>query len=256
VCTVWGKEESSVENQQSQVAGDITSIKTSSSDLWYEPKEIKNKETKVKSYGSAVGQPKPCTYTKKEKKSLQCQICGSTFARHENLKRHNKTSHENTVCICSICGSHLKNSTTLKNHMLCKHEREGPFPCQQCGRMFKNPYKYCRRHTTPSRLHGRSGELVACSRGCGYFADKRYISSHQKTSRCDPMKFMVKLFECEACGKKFTTEKYQKKHENVHIKGKPFMCSLCDMGFTERYNLMRHMNKNTCFRKIVNNEEM
>ena len=186
--------------------------------------------------GSLVEKPK-----ESGAKHLYCTKCDYTSTKQWNLSRHNTNVHENTVCICNSCGLQLKNRSSLRSHMLNKHENEGlSFPCGECGKLFKIAWKFCKYHD------GRNDKIVPCSKGCGYFGKSSYVKSHQKTSRCNPMNLMVKLFKCDVCDNKFTTEKYKIKHEKNHSEGRRYKCYLCEQGFTESFNLTKHLNKKTC----------
>eukprot|EP00063_Salmo_salar_P089964 XP_014064799.1 PREDICTED: zinc finger protein 331-like [Salmo salar] len=42
------------------------------------------------------------------------------------------------------------------------------------------------------------------------------------------------------CGKRFAEVNYVKKHQNIHIKERPFKCKLCYKSFSFQSNLIKH----------------
>eukprot|EP00344_Euplotes_crassus_P001689 CAMPEP_0196997674 /NCGR_PEP_ID=MMETSP1380-20130617/3224_1 /TAXON_ID=5936 /ORGANISM="Euplotes crassus, Strain CT5" /LENGTH=212 /DNA_ID=CAMNT_0042413977 /DNA_START=17 /DNA_END=655 /DNA_ORIENTATION=+ len=90
----------------------------------------------------------------------------------------------------------------------------------------------------------REVPLYQCGvQGCGKVLQKPWnLLDHVR------MHAGVKPYICTWCGKGFTQKGNLKKHMRQHIKPdvndrKRYNCRFCSKGYTERYNLKAHMNK-------------
>ncbi|OON17815.1 zinc finger, C2H2 type, partial [Opisthorchis viverrini] len=75
-------------------------------------------------------------------KNYKCEFCNKSFAQHTSLKGHKTVAHSSEqasgvdqVKICEICGKRAATSWDLAGHMLM-HSKERPFLCYLCGRLF------------------------------------------------------------------------------------------------------------------------
>ena len=73
------------------------------------------------------------SYLKKERKKLQCPICGSTAVSKSSMKIHTDTVHEGKKPHkCSICDKSFSIKCNLKKHIKSVHEQIKPYKCSSC----------------------------------------------------------------------------------------------------------------------------
>ncbi|XP_040273730.1 zinc finger protein 436-like [Bufo bufo] len=75
-------------------------------------------------------------------------------------------------------------------------------------------------------------------RGSKEFAYTSGISTH--TTRT-----VEKPYSCSECGKGFTDKSSRVRHERSHTGEKPYSCSECGKCFTERFSLVKHQRRHT-----------
>jgi len=56
-----------------------------------------------------------------------CKICGNTFTKMQNARRHMRSAHLSSPMACDLCQRVLKNERTYKLHMVANHPVEGSF---------------------------------------------------------------------------------------------------------------------------------
>ena len=72
------------------------------------------------------------THSKMEK---ICEICGKTFTRARDLKRHVATFHQNVEVQCAKCGKTFTRVDSLKRHVEAVH-RNDEVQCKKCFKIF------------------------------------------------------------------------------------------------------------------------
>lgn len=103
--------------------------------------------------------------------SWACDQCQRTFKRREHLETHK------TRCMYEICEECGEGVTSLKQHIDEKHN--GKFTCSNCGRTWRNKYKYDKhvsRACYPTkRMKNDTHRTVKYkySFGCGHTNDQR-----------------------------------------------------------------------------------
>ncbi|GAA51133.1 zinc finger protein 90 [Clonorchis sinensis] len=88
-----------------------------------------------------------------DSKNHKCEFCDKSFKYSTSLNCHKKVAHsseqasgEDQVNICDVCGKRAASSWHLTSHMRV-HSKEKPFLCDLCGRPFvtsSNFYRHCR----------------------------------------------------------------------------------------------------------------
>ena len=169
-------------------------------------------------------------------KTATCNSCGKKYTSGYKLKVHIESVHKGIRHFCDQCGTSHKTRRTLRSHILVVHEKQQKkkqkrFKCEECNRSFEKIFTNCKDH------------IKTCEK-CGYITNFRNnLQNHQSSSHCKPSK-SKKTIMCGKCSDLFTTIKYMKKHELSHTYGKPYKCSDCGVGFSERFNIKKHKRKN------------
>ncbi|KAI2656442.1 NLR family CARD domain-containing protein 3 [Labeo rohita] len=95
-----------------------------------------------------------------------CPVCGKSFSRMANCKKHQKIHSSVKNHVCGECGKTFITSEYLRKHQKT-HTTERPFTCSQCGLSFKGKGHL----VTHERIH--TGEKPHICRQCG----KSFIQS-------------------------------------------------------------------------------
>ena len=93
----------------------------------------------VSPYGVGYKNPSrnQCTHSKMEK---ICEICGKTFTRARNLKRHITTVHQNAEVQCEKCFKKFNRKDAMERH------QQKCSICRLCGANFSNSLEPARHH--------------------------------------------------------------------------------------------------------------
>ncbi|XP_015237172.1 PREDICTED: zinc finger protein 691-like [Cyprinodon variegatus] len=128
-----------------------------------------------KESSSTMSQSRFQNYTKRG--SLNCDICGRSFKRRYNMKRHYTSHTGEKPFLCQTCGKGFSTMGSLEYHIRT-HTGERPFPCQICKKGFSsmsNLKDHIRTHT---------GERPFSCGTCGKRFSKVYnLNVHIKTHK-------------------------------------------------------------------------
>ena len=117
---------------------------------------------------------------RKERRIIECELCGQTTTRKADLKRHLESIHGGLTHNCCNCGFQTKWKASLKRHVKTVHNHETTRPlkvivCNQCD--FMTGYKsHLREHI--QRFHDK---IIQSCKECRYQAGwKSSLMRHVK----------------------------------------------------------------------------
>ena len=111
--------------------------------------------------------------SKKNKKKLECKVCGMKFYLKSNLYSHMKSHNKGLEC--DMCDYRTGRKGNMKNHML-NHMKEKPFECEICQRGFFLRHRLNQHRT----IHFHPFRCNLCP--ASFFLEKR-LKSHVKTHK-------------------------------------------------------------------------
>ena len=197
-------------------------------------------------------------------KSLQCQVCSSSFYTRQALQKHmnsHKTDSPSIPVSCPLCSETFANRRALvahqKKHLYCPfcnrnfvsraeldahnretHQNERPWTCSLCNASYKFRFDLTRH-----QLKHEGKKFYACST-CGrdFYAStdlrQHEASVHSVIPRTKP-------FMCGQCGKRFFTRGHLNTHRRSHSSLQPFQCPHCPVRCKTTKNLEIHIRRHT-----------
>ena len=136
----------------------------------------------------------------------ECHLCGKSFSRRNDLKRHHMLHSGERNCSCSFCGIKFVSRGDLNKHVRA-HTGEKPYQCDfhKCTKTF-----------------ALNGDL------------NKHRRIHSKDKR----------FKCEQCQYRCIQSTDLRNHMLIHINSKPFCCDTCPKSFRKKSQLKEHLKKN------------
>ncbi|KAM6472568.1 uncharacterized protein PHA67_005715 isoform 2-T2 [Liasis olivaceus] len=192
-----------------------------------------------------------------EMKDNTCFDCGKPVCKNSPLASQPKTDEEKNLHVCPECGKSFRDSQCFANHLRSHkkapsqnvsdwegleektrpvdqqetQQKESRYQCPSCRRDYSTHYNLRRHqqiHTEcRSRRNAHKGKDPAYS---WFFLD------FQKACGKEP----AYQHKCTYCGKAFRTKSTLSRHQQIHIKGKPYKCNICGKAFMYRYTLAHH----------------
>lgn len=195
-------------------------------------------ESKInKHYGSAP----VVVYTNEAVKS-ECIVCEKAFSNDKRLqihlvKKHSVRNDENVVDKKYKCDKCDKSYTTRANLLI--HERSHgskPFECNECGRSFYDENALVTHTSIHTGLKVRvKMYLFSC-----------LFPTWLATTMSAILWILFKKFNCEDCGKSFTTANILQQHRKKHyMPMRPHKCSHCPAAFYTPNDLRIHFLTHT-----------
>nr|XP_020664477.1 zinc finger protein 84-like isoform X1 [Pogona vitticeps]XP_020664478.1 zinc finger protein 84-like isoform X1 [Pogona vitticeps] len=186
-----------------------------------------------------------------------CFDCGKPICTNSELALQPKTEVQENLHPCPDCGKIFRDTRCFANHQrmhasepsgnITHHEvfgegelpagqletslKERGYECSSCKRAYTTHYNL-RRH---QQIHPECRSNKSCSQGKG-LACKRSLTEIQKTQVKGPLH----QHKCSYCGKVFKAKSVLYRHQQIHIKGKPYKCNVCGKAFAHRYTLAHH----------------
>ncbi|XP_069701197.1 uncharacterized protein [Periplaneta americana] len=159
---------------------------------------------------------------------FKCTICGKGFTKDSDRKVHARSHSGEKPHKCDVCGKSYSSLGNLNQHAK-QHGGERPFKCLVCGEGF------LRRSTLSAHMNHHTGARpYSCDQCSKTFNAKRNLYAHRKWHAGT-----IKRHTCTVCGKSFNHG--LQVHMRTHSGDKPYPCSECDMAFTVRSTLNKHV---------------
>jgi len=204
-----------------------------------------------------------------DKELLSCQVCGKIFILRKSLDEHKEMGHCNKSkrIPCTICDKKFSRNQFLKEHMINMHS-EKTYLCSFCKATFASP-AYLRRHKNRMHRTKTISQVINCTLCEKKFSRNEYLKRHminmhsEKTYICSCCKetftspiylsnhkkmwhqtnTISQVIMCTICEKKFSRNKYLKRHMiNMHS-DKTYQCSFCEATFASPYYLSNHRKR-------------
>lgn len=205
--------------------------------------------------------------THRKCKTYLCGVCGKFLSSNRSLSRHKMTHSGERPHRCRICERGFKLATTLKQHEKIHTDRERPYLCDVCCKMFltsKQLLIHMRTHTNekpyrcdrcgkgfttrgPLTIHMRvhTGETPYRCPHCGWsFKRKTHLDDHVAIHTG------AKPYVCGICGKTCARRTYLTVHMRTHNGERPYKCSLCEKAFTQSHCLKTHMKSHKAGKNV------
>ena len=155
-------------------------------------------------------------------------MCGKGFIKDSDRKVHERSHTGEKPHKCVVCGKCYSSLGNLNQHAK-QHNGEQPFKCLVCGQGF------LRRSTLAGHVNQHTGARpFSCDQCNKTFMAKRNLYAHRKWHAGT-----IKRYTCTICGKSFNHG--LQVHMRTHSGYKPYSCSECDMAFTVRSTLNKHV---------------
>ncbi|XP_055623972.1 zinc finger protein 677-like isoform X2 [Toxorhynchites rutilus septentrionalis] len=172
---------------------------------------------------------------------VKCRICEEIFRTELQLEKHRLDAHKLDVprrrklskTTCVICGQEQKGIFALGAHVKESHnEEEYPyFRCDKCPEMFLTEAKA----TEHRNVHNGKHECNVCF--------KRFVLASTLWSHKIRVHGNQSHFQCDACGRMFSSKGNMMRHMTEHTGSKEFKCESCENCFTRKSSLDNHSKK-------------
>lgn len=141
-----------------------------------------------------------------------------------------------TKPVCEKCGRTFTSLSTLRNHRMLDKCVEG-YECEKCHYCFGTKFKLMEHTKT---VH--DDFPYKCSLCPKAFATSSGLTKHKKKHKNGSAELTVNRdFMCGTCGKCYSTNHGLKTHMSAHSNIKPFQCQHCEMSFSQKSHMVRHV---------------
>ena len=135
---------------------------------------------------------------------FSCTICEKEFGAKNKLQSHFMANHK-----CKWCPQELRNKLELKAHQKeCENLKLFHHRCENCGKTFSHKGNYEKHKNSCSLEKQTSFKCQVCPKT---FTTLQRKNLHEELHKENPK------FNCEDCGKVFTSDKDLKDHRANHI---------------------------------------
>ncbi|KAG7195198.1 uncharacterized protein KQ657_003723 [Scheffersomyces spartinae] len=168
-------------------------------------------------------------------KPFHCSVCGKGVNSRQHLKRHEITHTQSFACTYPECTETFYKHQSLRHHIMSVHENT--LVCHQCDKSFSRPYRLAQHNL---KYHGEVPTYQCDHQGC--FKSFKNWSALRFHINTDHPKLI-----CPICGKGCVGKVGLESHmTNLHDESKMvrnWKCNYCDMGqFIKKADLIEHYN--------------
>ncbi|OTF80081.1 hypothetical protein BLA29_004895, partial [Euroglyphus maynei] len=182
---------------------------------------------------------------------FRCESCRLSFKSMNALRRHNRghTAEGGHSHACHLCPYKSLDKSTLIRH-LRTHNGERPFQCAICKYAFTTKAN-CERHIRKRHRNLKSKseirnamqyniDMASTAAATKLVSEKIFIERDQLPTSQDTC--------CKKCDEDFGTNRELRAHlrqpnNPCSQQLKPFVCTICNIGFNTRNNCVRHIIK-------------
>ncbi|XP_063152620.1 zinc finger protein 420-like [Candoia aspera] len=195
--------------------------------------------------------------TQVKMKDDTCFDCGKPVCKTPPLASQPETDEGQNLHTCPECGKSFRDGQCFANHLRSHkkapppnvsdreglegktlpvdqqeaQQKESRYQCPSCRRDYSTHYNL-RRH---QQIHTECRPRRNAQKG----KDSTYswfFFDFPKACGKEP----AHQHKCAYCGKAFRTKSTLSRHQQIHIKGKPYKCNICGKAFAYRYTLAHH----------------
>ena len=167
----------------------------------------------------------------KRVRKFRCKICDTIFDSTKAWNQHYKSTHPQIPC--QDCGKLFRNPTSLYRHHYSHTKVDGVFPCEKCEKIF--PFES--QLTSHMYTHRKVSHFLCTHEGCKKtFKTEWNRRAHEKSHQNDPI-------QCPNCDYVTKDERYMKQHSRVHEDVYKYHCANCRKGFKFYEQIKRHRVK-------------
>ena len=176
---------------------------------------------------------------------FSCALCGKTFQSESKLNFHKETSHGEFGCPNPKCKQCFLDEESLAKHITKSHKT---FPCPECRTncMGKELLKiHMESHQKKFDICGECGTRLS---------SRANLKRHMKNLHGKIKNDAKKEYEQVNFAKAKETKLDLKAHKELH-NTKPIICIDCNISFTRKHDLKRHMMRFHAVGKEPNKKE-
>ena len=175
-------------------------------------------------------------------KPFRCLECNLSYAFKGALTRHMKIHTKEKLYLCSKCDMLFLEEQQLVQHIKVHLNKD--YSCNICDFICDNKMKF----DYHNKAHASHKKFMC--KNCDFLSiTKNTLATHHGTC-IQPSSYS---YECSDCSSKFRFGNALVTHAQiVHQNKKPFVCSCCNVSFSRKYNLARHMKVHTGEKAKIN----
>ena len=159
-----------------------------------------------------------------------CGMCTEVFETTDSKNLHRRTCRpEGFAFICDDCGKVYKSQHSLNAHRQVAHCPLEKWPCGQCDKILDNKGAL---YAHKKNVHNKK----PCTT-CGKLFNNQHMKEHILANHTEDH---LKPFICKVCNKGFSNKLHLKYHMNLHTGEKPYKCKYCGRAFADTGNCRMH----------------
>ncbi len=162
----------------------------------------------------------------KERKTVQCKECNSTFFEKDKLSRHMLIHRGDNRKKCPICHQGCVN---LSDHIKTHTDRS--VTCKVCNKVLKS--KQCL--ASHMQLHDKNRKRYSCNVCQKPFPLKTTLNKHLHMHNGDDIVY------CQKCNGKYKKGNLRRHLQNVHGEKESQICTQCGRVYPNQLCLSRHI---------------